>query len=168
MPTMGVMDSSNIVTEGLVQLALDIAVLSITRLMEVKLVEVVWGPKYLVIVVRHPALKEPIIRIIGFVVPWKAEWDNPDDYKKIANWKAETSQREGKPTSELTLMCPWDHQPGDYLYPGGVVEGKLAVGSSGLKGFADETASYIVLDTIEGLCKLKRDQLQKEKVDQLI
>lgn len=163
-----IMDAATILNEDLVNLALDLAQPSIIRLFGVHEPEMTWGPKYLVVVVRHPNLKESLVRKIGTTDSWQDKWGIPEDFEKIAHWKAEAAQREGKPTSELTLQCPWDHEPGDYLYPGGVVEGKLAVGSSGIKGFGDETASYIVLDLIEGLSKRKREQLQEAGTSQLV
>jgi len=162
------MDPSNILNKDLVELALNIAEASIIRLFSVSEPQMVWGPEYLAIVVRHPTLAEPVVCEIGVADLWKDNWGSPDDCQKIAAWKAEAAQREGKPTSELTLMCPWDHEPGDYLYPGGVVEGKLAIGCSGLNGWADETAAYIILDIIEGLCKRKREQLRENKIKQLL
>ena len=163
----GIMDPSSMVNHEMVQIALDIATPPIMRLMGVQEPAMVWGPKYLVVVVLHPALKNPVARKIGTTESWKTEWGKPEDCEKIANWKAEAAQREGKPTSELTLMYPWDHEPGDYLYAGGVADGKLAVGSSGFVGFADEIASNIVLALIKGFCKTKREQLRENKVRQI-
>jgi len=163
----GIMDPSTILNVDLVQRALDIAEPSIMRLFGVHEPGIVWGPKYLVIVVTHPALRIPVMRKFGTTNPWHGDWGAIEDFEKIAIWKAEAAQREGKPTSELTLMCPWDHEHGDYLYPGGVVEGKLAVGASGINGFGDETVAYIILDLIEGFCKRKREQLYENRVEQL-
>ena len=164
----GVMDPSNIMNEELVRLALLVAEPSIFLLLEVTdEPNMVWGPKYLVVVVRHPLLKEPVVRKFGTTSPWHGDWGAIEDCERIASWKAEAAQREGKPTSELTLKQPWDHEPGDYLYPGGVVEGKLAVGASGINGWGDEAAAYIVLDLIEGFCKRKREQLRESRVKRL-
>jgi hypothetical protein len=162
------MDPGSILNQDIVNLALDLVEASIKRLFLVVEPAMVWGPRYLVVVVIHPALKELVVQKFGSTNSWKEKWGAIENCEKIAVWKAETAQREGKPTSELTLMCPWDHESGDYLYPGGVVSGKLAVGVSGINGFGDEIAANNVLKTIEGLCKRKRELLREAKVSQLI
>lgn len=162
------MDQSVILNKALVEQALDLATPSILEMFNVEKPMAIWGPRYLVVKVRHPSLKEPVVRKIGKTTPWNDEWGNPEDFEKIAGWKAETAQIHGIPTSQLTLQCPWDHRKGDYLYPGGVVDGNLAVGASGVKGFADEGSAYSVLYWIEALSKLKREQLREDGVGQLI
>ena len=158
------MSPDTIVNEALVKQALDLTERSIINLFGNLHPRTTWGPQYLVLVVRHPSLPIPVIKKYGRTDNWKEEWGAISNTEAIAHWKAEAAQRENKPTSELTFMCPWDHNKGDFLYPGGVVSGKLSVGASGLEGFADEIAANLVLVTIQGLCKLKREQLRASKV----
>ncbi len=162
-----VMDQFSIINEWVVRLGMHIAEKAIRELFAVDEPRIVWGPKYLVVVAIHPALGDPIVWKLGDSRDWNEKWGGLESYERIARWKAETAQREGKPTSELTHLYPQDHEAGDYLYPGGVVSGKLAVGASGIEGFADEIAANLVLKTIEGLCRLKREQLYADNVHKL-
>jgi hypothetical protein len=164
----GIMDPKTILNVELIEKAFDIAVPSILEMFRANEPATVWGPRYIVIVVMHPNLgKRMAARRIDETTTWLDEWGDRDKYLRIAEWKAKTAQETGMPTSQLTLQCPWDHKEGDYLYPGGVVAGKLAVGASGVKGFADEGSAYTVLYWIEALCKLKREQLRESGVGQL-
>ena len=54
--------------------------------------------------------------------------------------------------------APWLIQPGDTRYAGGVIENGLVVAASGLQDHFDEMISWLVLSTIQGLC---RDEVSK-------
>ena len=163
-----VMDPRGILNRALIKLAIDLSTPTINAFFEVSEPETVWGPKFIVIAVVHPALQGPIFQIIGNTSDWQEEWGNLEEYKEIALWKARTAQKEGKPTSELVLQYPWDLKDGSFLYPGGVVAGKLGVGGSGIIGFADEGAANVVLSMIMSLSKLKCSQLREDDFGQLI
>lgn len=157
----GVMNPVSMVNNEMVNLAIDIATPSIKALLNIEEPIITSKDRVVAIVVKHPDLESDVTRVVG-------RSETTERILQIANWKSNKSASNGFSTAELTFDRPWDHKPGDFLYPGSAVSGSLSVGSSGLKGYGDEIVSNMILKIIEGLCKLKRDELYAADIKQLV
>lgn len=164
------MDTKSILNEGIVKRAVQAARPSILLLMDIHVPKMAWGPKYLAVVVRSPVLPDVLkYEIVSGGGEWHDDWGNQDEFMTIANWKAEKAQETGRPTSEIVSLHPHDLVEGDFLYPGGVVDGTLAVGCSGITGWGDEGAANIILYLIIAMCRQKLSTLREgeSKIGQL-
>jgi hypothetical protein len=107
----------------------------------------VWGPKLVSITVDGPGLDAPVQQWVGSVdQEWNENWGLKARFQELSLWKANTSRRYGKPTVELANLYPVLLMKGDYFYQGGIIDrsGFIGIGTSGIKGFADEQISHIV------------------------
>lgn len=83
---------------------------------------------------------------------WKHDFDD------FARAKALICQRTGLVGRTVLNDAPWLLKKGDTRYVGGVIENGLVVAVSGVQDHFDEMISWLVLSTIQGLC---RDEVAK-------
>jgi hypothetical protein len=83
---------------------------------------------------------------------WKYEFD------QFALAKARQCMRTGMVGRNVLRDAPWLVKPDDTRYVGGVYENGLVVAASGVQDHFDEMISWLVLSTIQGLC---RDEVSK-------
>lgn len=160
----GIMDPYTILNQDLVERAIEIARPAIREFLQMDTPSPNKGNpvKAVAICVVHPVLAKPITQVVSLV------HDSTIEIEKIAEWKATKSSSIGITTGELTTQRPWDHQPGDFLYPGSYISGDLSVGVSGITGDGgDSTIAKMVGTLIEGICILKRNQLYLNDVRRL-
>jgi len=153
-----IMDPASILNTQLVKTALAVVKPSVYALFQVEEPKLVWGPKYVAIVVKHPHIND-VVKKYFINEEWSKKWGEKEDFYIIATWKAQTAISTGMPTGELVHIKPWEHPNPNYPYAGGVCDGNLGVGVSGLSGYADEIIANLVLDSIKGLSKQKMKDL---------
>lgn len=121
----------------------------------------VWGPKFVSYVIVYDKMCH--IDCFGKNTDWNPEWGSgPEFFMEVAQKKAELAHRTRKSTGEVVALSPWELQPGDYTYPGGVYQDGIAIGVSGVESFADELIAKILLACIVALAKLKFEKMLEE------
>lgn len=121
----------------------------------------VWGPKFVNYLIVYDGMWYD--GCFGEKTDWSPEWGSgPDIFMGIAQKKAELAYRTRKSTGEVVALSPWELQPGDYIYPGGVYQNGIAIGVSGVESFVDELIARILLACIVALAKLKFEKKIEE------
>lgn len=93
----------------------------------------------------------------------ESEWEYPFD--KIARAKTRMCMRTSMVGRTLLRDAPWLIMDDDTRYPGGVVENGLVVAASGIQDHFDEMISWMVLKTIQGLCRDEMSKIQDDDPD---
>lgn len=74
-------------------------------------------------------------------------------YNEIALGKGDVISRTGLVGRTTLNDAPWLFRKGDVRYAGGVIENGLVVVASGLQDYWDEAISWMVVSTIQALCR---------------
>jgi hypothetical protein len=155
---------AEILTQGLVEQAIDLLRPTIREILENK--DFIWGPKWVEIVFSGLA-GVYVEGTIGYKVQWDPEWGEEKDFLAVAGSKHDLSHREKMSGSEIVLLQPWRLQCGDWIYSGSVYSEGFTCGVSGAKGEVDEMIAHLIIETVKGLCILRRRTLQENGVKQL-
>ncbi len=148
----------SIIDDSLVQEALDLSGPTIETIL--KNPKSTWGPKYVEVFIIERDDVSAYTAVIGEKEPWDPSWGEELDYDFlfVAEQKANASLREKADTSFLIEQSPWLLEEGEFLYPGGVYYGGVAVGVSGAKGIVDEGIAKILISAIVMLAKQKTQE----------
>ena len=156
---------AEILTKELVTHAINFLRPSIREILEN--MDCIWGPTWVEIVFSGPRGLF-VQSSAGFKTEWNPAWGEQRDFSAVAEGKHNLSQRERMSGSAMVQHEPWRLQRGDWLYSGSAYrEGGLVCGVSGAKGEVDEMIANLVLETVIGLCILRRRELHDNGVKQI-
>lgn len=155
---------AEIITWRLVEQAFEFLNPTVCKILENK--DCNWGPKWVEIV--FTGSKTIFVQTtVGSKAEWDPEWGEEKDFLSVALSKHNLSKREKMSGSEILFLQPWRLEIGDWLYSGSAYSDGLVCGVSGAKGEVDEMIAHLVIETVKGLCILRRRNLMDNKVKQL-
>ncbi|MCD5397129.1 MAG: hypothetical protein LRZ96_00885 [Candidatus Pacebacteria bacterium] len=145
-----------ILTTEMVEDAINLARPIVEKILSRK--DATWGPKWVEVVVDIGDRNFPLYFHFGTIVPWKEEWGAKKNFTEIALKKLKLSDRTGMNTSAIVALCPWQLEPGNFLYAGGVTKDGITVAVSGAIGIVDEGIASIIIEVIAMFAKLEAKQ----------
>jgi hypothetical protein len=144
-----------IITEELIKEAIDLVSPSAEAIFAAE--GTGWGPKWVDGFVAAPGLGDIPFRF-GEATEWNPVWGDQPDFPAIAAQKLRLAKRLGEDTSRIVAVRPWQLEPGEYLYEGGVSRFGISAATSGAKGRTDEALADILVSTIIMLAHLETDR----------
>ena len=144
-----------IITEELIRQAVDLVAPSAEAILAAE--GTGKGPKWVDGFVSAPELGDIPIRF-GEATEWNPAWGDQPNFPAIAAQKLKLAKRLGEDTSRIVAVRPWQLEPGEYLYEGGVSRFGISAAISGAMGHTDEALADILVSTIIMLAHLETDR----------